>query len=289
MAAAAHTQGLQNPFTSMTRASAFPTPTQLRGAASARSLIACGALALLTAAPACAQEAPLLTPFTAASGTQAPAPWHFSSLPNKTPTRFEVVQQDGRRVLKVDADQSYGNLVHRLQAPLTSATTLAWRWRVGQFVEGADLRTRAGDDGAARICVFFDLPTQRLPLVERTRLALARSAVGEDVPSEALCYVWDATQPKGSSLVNAYTRRMRMVVLESGPTPAGGAGWVTERRNLLEDYQRAFGDEAGGLVPDIAAVVISADADNTHGHGVAYFSDVALKSPPLTPPAGTAE
>jgi hypothetical protein len=247
------------------------------------------AAALLVGGPALAQEPPLLTSFSAAAGSQAPAPWHFSSLPNKTPTRFEVVQQDGRRVLRVDANESYGNLVHRVHTPLTAATTLGWRWRVEQFVEGADLRTRAGDDGAAKVCVFFDLPTSRLPLIERTRLALARSTVGEDVPSEALCYVWDATQPKGSLLVNAYTKRMRMMVLESGTAAARGTGWVMERRNLLDDYERAFGDEAGGVVPDVVAVVISADADNTHGHGVAYFSDLALKNPPVSPPAGTAE
>jgi len=279
----------------MTRVTSYPSTTQPPGAVAVRSR-ACGAVLLgvaasmaVATAPAQAQDSPLLTPFASAPGLQAPAPWHFSSLPNKTPTRFEVVQQDGRRVLKVDADQSYGNLVHRVHVPLTSATTLAWRWRVEQFVQGADLRTRAGDDGAAKICVFFDLPTSRLPLIERTRLALARSTIGEDVPSEALCYVWDATQPKGTWLVNAYTRRMRMAVIESGASVARGNGWVTEQRNLLDDYERAFGDEAGGLVPDVVAVVISADADNTLGHGVAYFADVALKSPSVPPAVGTAE
>ena len=116
----------------------------------------------------------MLAPFSGAPGAQAPAPWRFTSLPNKTPTRFEVVQQGGQRVLKVEADQSYGNLVHRVQVPLSRATTLGWRWRVDQFVEGADLRTRAGDDGAAKLCVFFDFPAERLPFGERTRLALAR-------------------------------------------------------------------------------------------------------------------
>jgi hypothetical protein len=66
-----------------------------------------------------------------------------------------------------------------------------------------------------------------------------------------------------------------MVVLESGPAARPGA-WVAERRNLLADYKRAFGDEAGDATPDVVAVAISADADNTHGHGIAYFSDLVL-------------
>ncbi|MBO9644477.1 MAG: DUF3047 domain-containing protein [Pseudacidovorax sp.] len=242
-------------------------------------LLASAGLVLALAAPQVqAQEPNELTPFAAAAGATPPGPWHFSTLPNKTPTRFDVVSQEGRRVLKVEADDSYGLLSHRVQMPLSESTVLSWRWRVDQFVDGADLHTRAGDDGAAKLCVFFDFPADRLPLLERTRLGVARSVSGEDVPSEALCYVWDAKEAKGQMLVNAFTNRMHMVVLESGPAARPGT-WVGERRNLLADYRRAFGDEAKGATPGVAAVVISADADNTHGHGLAYFSDLSLVGP----------
>jgi hypothetical protein len=235
------------------------------------------AVLLWAGAPAAQAEeaAAALARFSAGQGGQVPEPWRFSGLPNKAPTRFEVVQQDGHRVLKVEADQSYGNLVHATQTPLDAGTTLAWRWRVDEFVAGADLRTRAGDDGAAKLCVFFDLPTSQLSLRERTSLALARRATGEDVPSEALCYVWDGKEPKGTELANAFTKRMRMIVVESGAAATTGA-WVGESRNLLADYRRAFGDEAGATLPDVVAVAISADADNTHGHGLAYYSDIDL-------------
>ena len=223
-----------------------------------------------------AQEAPALAPFSAATGAQPPASWHFSTLPQKVPTRFEITALDGQRVLKVEADQSYGNLVHRARQPLNGSTTLSWRWRVDQFIQGVDLHARAGDDGIAKLCVFFDFPAARLPVIERTQLALARTLSGEDIPGETLCYVWDAREPKGSLLNNAFTDRMRMIVLESGPASAPG-GWLGERRNLLADYRRAFGAEAGSLLPDVIAVAISADADNTHGRGLAYFGDVALQ------------
>lgn len=247
-------------------------------ASSIQPFLCAAAMAVCTLAQADSAEA--LRPFSNARSEQPPAPWHFTSLPNKTPTRFEVVQQGNQRVLKVEADQSYGNLVHRTLVPLQSEPTLAWRWRVDQFVQGADLRTKAGDDGAAKLCVFFDFPADRLSFAERAKLTLARAASGEDVPSEVLCYVWDNKEPKGTSLVNAFTNRMRMVVLESGATAVPG-GWLSERRNLLADYRRAFGQEAGSTVPDVVAVAVSADADNTHGHGLAYFSDLDLR--PATP------
>jgi hypothetical protein len=241
--------------------------------------------ALWLAAPAAHADQAALTPFSAATGAQAPQPWRFTSLPNKAPTRFEVVHEGAQKVLKVEADQSYGNLVHATRVPLNTSTTLAWRWRVDTFVEDANLRTRAGDDGAAKLCVFFDLPVERLSFGERTRLSLARRTTGEEVPSEALCYVWDKKEAKGTALVNAFTQRMRMVVLESGPAD-NPAAFVSERRNLLADYKRAFGEEAGDTLPDVVAVAVSADADNTQGHGLAYFSDIDLRSIAATRSAG---
>lgn len=260
----------------------IPTASRWIGAMLAAPI---AALALWLAAPAAHADELTVTPFSSARGAQAPQPWRFTSLPNKTPTRFEVVQEGAQKVLKVEADQSYGNLVHATRVPLNASTTLAWRWRVDTFVEDANLRTRAGDDGAAKLCVFFDFPAERLSFGERTRLALARRTTGEEVPSEALCYVWDKKEAKGTALVNAFTQRMRMVVLESGPA-ADRSAFVSERRSLLADYKRAFGDEAGDALPDVVAVAVSADADNTQGDGLAYFTDIDLRSFATTRSAG---
>ncbi|MDP9898235.1 DUF3047 domain-containing protein [Variovorax ginsengisoli] len=268
-------------------------PPHLWPLAAARAwLLAGAALWGAFAAPAAlAQDANRLVPFSNAQGAQPPAPWRFTTLPHKAPTRFDVTTQpDGQHVLRVEADQSYGNLVHPTQVVLGPGTSLAWRWRVDEFVQGADLRTRAGDDGAAKLCVFFDLAVERLSFGERARLALARSSTGEDIPSEVLCYVWDNREAKDTLLVNAFTQRMRMLVLESGATPGG---WLSERRSVLADYRRAFGTEAGDTLPDVVAVAVSADADNTHGHGLAYFSDIDLRGPwavhpPVVGPAGAA-
>jgi hypothetical protein len=260
-------------------ASQFVSGKRWRRCAAALALPVAAALAWLAAPPAHAQGASILTPFSSAAGPKPPEPWHFTTLPNKKPTTFEVTELDGQKVLKAVADSSYGNLVHNVRVPLNTGTTLGWRWRVEEFVAGADLRVKEGDDGAAKVCVFFDYPVDRLTLGERTKLALARSATGESVPAEALCYVWDNKEMKGSEFDNAFTKRERMEVLESGATKAAG-GWLSEKRNLLTDYKKAFGAEAGELVPDVIGIAIQADADNTKAHGVAYFSDVDLRSAP---------
>ena len=212
--------------------------------------------------------------FSSAAAGDPPAAWKFASLPNKTPTKFNVVDLGGTKVLKVEAEDSYGNLVYAMHAVIADKSTLAWRWRVDKLVEEADIRQRSGDDSPAKICVFFAFDAGKLSLGERTRLAIAHSTTGQDVPTETLCYVWDNKVPVDTGLPNAFTKRIRMIVLDTGSGKLGQ--WVSHKRTLAADYQRMFGDESEGKVPEVVGVAVSADADNTHGHSLAYFGDITL-------------
>ena len=233
-----------------------------------------GALLAFPGVPVQAAEDASIAPFSAASIGEPPAVWKFATLPNKVATKFSIVDLGGTRVLKVESDESYGNLVHALHLQVGERSTLAWRWRVDKLVEDADIKTRGGDDSPAKLCVFFAFDAARLSLGERTKLAIAHSTTGQDVPTETLCYVWDNKQPIDTGLPNAFTKRIRFIVLESGSAKL--AQWVPQRRNLVADYQRMFADESEGKVPEVVGVAVSADADNTHGHGLAYFGDITL-------------
>ena len=224
--------------------------------------------------PAFALDEVAIAPFSGAATGDAPAAWKFASLPNKQPTKYSIVELGGARVLKVEANDSYGNLVHGLHAQLGERSTLAWRWRVDNLIDAADIKTRAGDDSPAKLCVFFAFDKAKLPLGERTKLAIATSTTGQEVPSQTLCYVWDNKLPVDTGLPNAFTKRIRFIVLQSGAAKL--AQWVPQRRNVAADYLRMFGDEADGKVPEVTGVAVSADADNTHGHGLAYFGDITL-------------
>lgn len=232
------------------------------------------AAAIAVACTSAAADDAAVTPFSSAAPGDAPAAWKFVSLPHKTPTKFTVVELDGAKVLKVEADDSYGNLVHAVQATPGPQASLAWRWRVDKLLDTADLKTHAGDDSPAKICVFFAFDAAKLGLGERTKLSLAHSTTGQDVPTETLCYVWDNKLPIDTGLPNAFTKRIRVIVLQSGTAKLGQ--WISEKRDIVVDYQRLFGDESEGKVPAITGVAVAADADNTHGHALAYFGDVTL-------------
>lgn len=237
------------------------------------ALLAWCACAMAQPTPQPAASAP--TPFSAMADGAVPAPWHFATLPGKRATTFRIVQLDGQHVLQVHTQDAYGNLVRPLQGELAAAQQLQWRWRVDQPVQGADLRQRSGDDAALKLCVSFDFDPRQLSWAERTKLRLGKLTTGEPIPSETLCYVWDRQLPTGTVLHSPFTHRLRYWVLRSGDTAVGH--WVDEQRNLAADYARAFGDESPQGMPALTAITVSADADNTHGEGLAYLGDIQLR------------
>jgi len=215
-----------------------------------------------------------LAPF-GASGGAPQAPWKVVGLPQQTKpfTRFSVVDVDGKRAVKIEADLSYGNIVHPVK-DVAAPAQLSWQWRIEKPIEAADLREKRGDDTAVKVCVFFDMPMDNVPFTDRQLLRLARGKTSDPVPTATVCYVWDAKLPAGTTLDNAFTRRMRYIVLESGTDRLNK--WVAEKRDVGADFLKLFSDEIR-TVPPIVGIAIGADSDNTQTKSVAYVSSVALE------------
>jgi hypothetical protein len=237
------------------------------------------AVAVLLAGALQAAAAVEIAPFSSAPTGDLPPPWQVLTVP-KIPraTQYEVIELDGRRVVRATAEASYANAVHPLRADLAATPSLAWRWRVDRFPDGSDLKRKAGDDLAAKVCVLFDLPLDRLALGDRLKIQLGRKLFRQDLPAATLCYVWDRTLPVGTLLPNAYTDRVRYLVLRSGAAGEQGR-WFDERRDLRADFTRAFGREAEGGLPPASAVAFATDSDNTGSSALAYYGDLRLLAP----------
>ncbi len=235
------------------------------------------ALSLAAWTAAAAALAPLL-----AGPPEAPqlaAGWRISTLPRQTKpvTQFTAERSEGRASLRIDADESYGNLLQELPA-LPAAGHLRWSWRLQQGNPASDLHSRSGDDTPAKVCIGFELPTEQLPFGDRMFLRLARASAGEPVPAATLCWVWGRIEPRGSLIDNPFTRRVRYIVLRNAADNAGT--WFDENRDIAADFRRAFGDEAGPTLPPMSALLVGGDADNTHRHTVAHLADLRLEAAP---------
>ncbi|HET9653071.1 MAG TPA: DUF3047 domain-containing protein [Usitatibacter sp.] len=228
---------------------------------------------LLAASLAFADTA--LTPFSASTpGAPLPAPWREQHVARASPNELALVGDGGVTVLEARAKAAAGAAIHAVSAA-TEGAALAWRWKIDHVVASADMERRAGDDFAARVYVFFDVPVDTLPFGERVKIRLARLIYGDALPTAALCYVWDNRHAPGTSRWSAYTDRVRMVVLESGNERAGA--WVGERRDLAADFRAAFGAQWRGPAPAITGVALGNDTDQTGETVTARFGDVRLE------------
>jgi hypothetical protein len=137
----------------------------------------------------------------------------------------------------------------------------------------ADARTKAGDDYPARIYVAFRYDPAAATAWEKTKYGAYRLLYGVYPPRAVLNYIWDNRLPPGTTLDNAYTARARMIVVRSGEAEVGR--WLTETRNVLDDYRRAFGGEP----PRIAGVAVMTDTDDTGERAVAWYDAITLLPP----------
>lgn len=212
-----------------------------------------------------------IAPFSALPvGPVDDSTWVQTPLPDVEPARFEIVESEGQPVLRVDADAAASSLTLPLAATVDDGARLAWRWKVANVVTQGDISTRAGDDFAARLYVFFDLPLAALTFGQRTKVRLARWLYDDQVPSAALCYVWGNMEPVGTSAWNAYTDRVRVIVLRNADDPMGT--WQAERRYVAADFERAFGLAA----PPVSGIAVAADTDQTGERVTAWFGDIRL-------------
>lgn len=164
-------------------------------------------------------------------------------------TRYALANKNGRTVLRADSKAAASGLYREVSVELGETPILNWTWQVGGVVAGADERTRAGDDYAARVYVIFSGGL----IFWRTR---------------AINYVWSNKQPTGAHWPNAYTGNAHMIAVESGSDRVGE--WVEERRDVRADYRRVFGEEPGR----VDAVAIMTDTDNTGAMATAWYGDI---------------
>jgi len=235
------------------------------------------ALAALATAAAAAWAQSAIAPFSGrATGGTLPEGWSERHVQRAPSPVYSLVDDGGTTVLQSLSEHAAGALVHEAAVDLQGTPWLAWRWKVDRVVAKAHLEERDGDDFAARVYVFFDMPLEAIPFAARWKIRLARLIYGDSVPAAALCYVWDNTHPAGTTAWNAYTDRVRMIVLQSGEAKAGQ--WVEERRDVAADFRAAFGSQYTGAVPPVAGVGVGNDTDQTGERVVARFGDVRFEA-----------
>lgn len=210
------------------------------------------------------------------AGQVRPADWEHKVFANRKPTVYRAVDFEGRPA--VHAFSAAGNSTLRTAvalAPGQTADRLHFSWYLKALNNQADLRDRDRDDAAARVILTFDGDrSQGFTPRDHMLSELAQLLTGEPLPYATLMYVWDDRYPVGTVIDNPHTRRIRQLVVESGPARLGQ--WVAMDRDVRADFQRVFGEAPGALT----AVGLMTDTNNTGATGNAWFGPVSLTAAP---------
>lgn len=209
----------------------------------------------------------VVAPFSAMAPGEDFAPWQLETISGRKPASFTVTA-DGH--IAADADAAVASLYLPLDDLVLEQPVLRWRWQLEQAVPDSALNDQSVDDFPARVYVMFDYDLGQLPFVQRWQLRLARLVYGSWVPVAALCYVPADTEAPGTIAPNAYSDRIRMIVVD---TATVDGQWRSFERDVAADYAAAF-DEP---LPPIRGVAIAIDTDDTGGRARARFGDIVLE------------
>ncbi|HBH04113.1 MAG TPA: hypothetical protein DDZ42_19760 [Candidatus Rokubacteria bacterium] len=182
-----------------------------------------------------------------------PAGWQGQSW-GSPKYEFTVVDNDGHRVLHLRS-QGEGSTISKDikgKVDLKQTPILEWSWKVVVLPKGGDSRRKATDDQAAQVYVAWP----RFPEAVRSRI---------------IGYVWDTTAPVGLVAPSEKTGTVTYIIVRSGTADLGR--WVTERRNVVEDFRRIYGEapEAPG------AVSIAIDSNDTTSSAESFMGSIVFR------------
>ena len=155
---------------------------------------------------------------------------------------WRLIAMDGDVVIEPVVDRSSTALARWIEFDTLKCPVAEWIWRVDALPPGADLTTRKAEDVAASVFFVFGDP----------------GTFSNPEPVPTIRYVWSAGDEAAGTVINSpyFPDNLRNIVVRSG---GAGAGWVTEQRNLHEDYVRAFGQP-----PSDRVQVFALFTDNDH-------------------------
>jgi hypothetical protein len=193
----------------------------------------------------------------------------FNKVKSAVPQGWELSEKEGKadvalvndgkgQVLRLGTSSASFSLSTEVEIDLKQTPYVEWQWKVTEVPEGGDFRDDDTDDQAAQLFVVFKWGYFR---------------------KEAIGYIWDSTAPAGTAakipppLFYPFLK-IHAVVIESGHAEMGK--WITEKRNVAEDYEKLFGGEA----KEVRGIRIQINSQHTKSQAESYWRSVIFTARP---------
>ena len=169
---------------------------------------------------------------------------------------FTIVTDEGRKSLHLRSANEGSTISKEIKGKVNLKETplLEWSWKVTALPKAGNSCRKATDDQAGQVFVVWP----RFP---------------EAVRSQIIGYVWDSTEPVGTTCKSEKTGTVTYVVVRSGPAELGK--WLTERRNVAEDYRRIYGAEPDGP----SALSVAIDSNDTNSTAESFLGPILFRRP----------
>lgn len=210
--------------------------------------------------------------FAALDQALASQGWRSIPLAGRAPL---VMEQDGETGLRIRGHGGVAVAYQPMRVPVGPNTCLAWRWRVDAGPPPTDVTRGSGGDLGLSLWVGFEADAERMGLLQRYLLGMARMLSGPRmVPGFMLLYVHGGTGEEQPWTRAPQTGGVgRTLVLHPAGTATGA--WVEHEVPLSGHFRAAFGIAPTGFVTEIA---ISADGDDTGAAIDARLSDLRFQT-----------
>jgi hypothetical protein len=174
--------------------------------------------------------------------------WTSKSFKGKT--EYTWVDEDGKPCIKATSENSASGLVYKIEYDPEKYPYISWNWKADNIIASGDATQKSKDDYCARIYIAF------------------QSLLSWN--SKIINYIWANKLPQNEVIPSPYTPDSIMISVESGPANTGK--WITETRNVYEDYVRFFGKKP----PMTTAIAIMTDTDDTGESTSASYGPIAI-------------
>jgi hypothetical protein len=178
----------------------------------------------------------------------APEGWELSEKSGRA--SFSLTNVDGLNALVMRSANTSFSIQRQVQVDLEQYPILTWKWKVTKLPSGGDFRKTKTDDQAAQLFV-----------------ALSKT--------KAIVYLWDTTAPEGliADAPAPPTMRIKAIVMRSGPSQTGR--WITETRNVYQDYKQLYG--GGDKGPLVSGIRLQINSQHTKTLAESAFAEIAFK------------